>query len=90
VPEAAKARGRKGADSQKQNLKVRGVHSVFTAQRYQKWLKTGVVARPKQIDLLHPKEMVRLRTNCENKIFRHILVPGNANHDSHRFLGADK
>jgi uncharacterized metal-binding protein len=37
VPEAAKARGRKGADSQKQNLKVRGVHSVFTAQRYQKW-----------------------------------------------------
>jgi hypothetical protein len=35
VPEAAKARGRKGADSQKQNLKVRGVHSVFTAQRYQ-------------------------------------------------------
>jgi hypothetical protein len=59
VPEAAKARGRKGADSQKQNLKVRGVHSVFTAQRYQKWLKTGVVARPKQIDLLHPKEMVK-------------------------------
>jgi hypothetical protein len=45
VPEAAKARGRKGADSQKQNLKVRGVHSVFTAQRYQKWLKSGVVAR---------------------------------------------
>jgi hypothetical protein len=35
VPEAAKARGRKGADSQKQNLKVRGVHSVFTAQTYQ-------------------------------------------------------
>jgi hypothetical protein len=60
VPEAAKARGRKGADSQKQNLKVRGVHSVFTAQR-QKWLKTGVVARPKQIDLLHPKEMVKNR-----------------------------
>jgi hypothetical protein len=59
VPEAAKARGRKGADSQKQNLKVRGVHSVFTAQRYQKWLKTGVFARPKQIDLLHPKEMVK-------------------------------
>jgi len=61
VPEAAKARGRKGADSQKQNLKVRGVHSVFTAQRYQKWLKTGVFARPKQIDLLHPKEMVKNR-----------------------------
>jgi hypothetical protein len=53
--------GRKGVDSQKQNLKVRGVHSVFTAQRYQKWLKTGVVARPKQIDLLHPKEMVKKR-----------------------------
>jgi hypothetical protein len=34
--------------------------------------------------------LFRLRTNCENKIFRHILVPGNANHDSHRFLGADK
>ena len=33
---------------------------------------------------------LRLRTNCENKIFGHILVPGNANHDSHRFLGADK
>ena len=31
-----------------------------------------------------------MRTNCENKIFGHILVPGNANHDSHRFLGADK
>ena len=61
MPEAAKARGRKGADSQKQNLKVRGVHSVFTAQRYQKWLKTGVFARPKQIDLLHPKEMVKNR-----------------------------
>ncbi len=61
MPEAAKARGRKGEDSQKQNLKVRGVHSVFTAQRYQKWLKTGVVARPKQIDLLHPKEMVKKR-----------------------------
>jgi hypothetical protein len=61
VPEAAKARGRKGVDSQKQNLKVRGVHSVFTAQRYQKWLKTGVVARPKQIDLLNPKEMVKKR-----------------------------
>ncbi len=29
VPEAAKARGRKGADSQKQNLKVRGVHIVY-------------------------------------------------------------
>ncbi len=28
-------------------------------------------------------ELLRLRTNCENKIFRHILVPGNANHDSH-------
>ncbi len=61
MPEAAKARGRKGVDSQKQNLKVRGVHSVFTAQRYQKWLKTGVVARPKQIDLLNPKEMVKKR-----------------------------
>jgi len=34
---------------------VRGVHCNFTAQRYQKWLKTGVVARPKQIDLFRPK-----------------------------------
>ena len=34
--------------------------------------------------------ILRLRSNCENKIFRKILVPGNANHDSHRFLGADK
>jgi hypothetical protein len=69
VPEAAKARGRKGADSQKQNLKVRGVHSVFTAQRYQKWLKTGVVARPKQIDLLHPKEMVKKRPKQTRNVF---------------------
>jgi hypothetical protein len=67
VPEAAKARGRKGADSQKQNLKVRGVHSVFTAQRYQKWLKTGVFARPKQIDLLHPKEMVKNRPDYKKQ-----------------------
>ena len=28
--------------------------------------------------------------NCENKISRKILVPGNTNHDSHRFFGADK
>jgi hypothetical protein len=35
-------------------------------------------------------DWLRLRTNCENKIFGHILVPGNANHDSHRFLDADK
>jgi len=72
VPEAAKARGRKGADSQKQNLKVRGVHSVFTAQRYQKWLKTGVFARPKQIDLLHPKEMVKNRPQCLVLNFLHV------------------
>jgi hypothetical protein len=76
VPEAAKARGRKGADSQKQNLKVRGVHSVFTAQRYQKWLKTGVFARPKQIDLLHPKEMVKNRLKYINYL-RRIFFPSN-------------
>jgi hypothetical protein len=59
VPEAAKARGRKGADSQKQNLKVRGVHSVFTAQRYQKWLKTGVVPRPNKLICSGQLEMVK-------------------------------
>ena len=73
MPEAAKARGRKGADSQKQNLKVRGVHSVFTAQRYQKWLKTGVVARPKQIDLLHPKEMVKNQPEKNTASGEHVL-----------------
>ena len=72
MPEAAKARGRKGTDSQKQNLKVRGVHSVFTAQRYQKWLKTGVVARPKQIDLLHPKEMVKNQPNVKDDLQNRI------------------
>ena len=79
MPEAAKARGRKGADSQKQNLKVRGVHSVFTAQRYQKWLKTGVFARPKQIDLLHPKEMVKNRPESPRAtelFFMRVTGPG--------------
>jgi hypothetical protein len=58
---SGQSKGQERRGFTKTKLQVRGVHSVFTAQKYQKWLKTGVVARPKQIDLLHPKEMVKKR-----------------------------